>query len=96
MAISEGRRISVILDPGVDSALRRISVIKKQPVATLVRELLHEAEEALLVTADALELAVVSPKRAVEKMIRSFDQQMAEAHQGVFPLRRKPGRKPKG
>ena len=96
MAISQGRRISIILDPGVDEALRRISVFQKRPVATLVRELLESAEPALIATADALDLVKKSPERAVKNMIEHFDHSLAEAQQEVFPLRRKPGRKPKG
>ena len=96
MAISSGRRISVILDTSVDEALSRISAFTGQPVATLVREVLQEAEPAFKATADAFDLAKTNPQRAVRQMVGFFDDQMADAQQTVFPLRRKRGRKPKG
>lgn len=97
MAVANGlRRISVILDADVDASLSRVSKLRGVPVATLVREVLSEAEPAFKMTADALEVVQSNPQRAVKQMIRFFDDQVAEAHQEVFPLRRKRGRPRKG
>lgn len=96
MAIAAGRRIQVTVDPDVDAALSRIAAHQGRPIATLIREVLQEAQPAFQATADALDLAKSNPQRAVRQMVALFDDMQADAQQTVFPLRRKRGRKPKG
>ena len=84
------------IDPDVDSVLTRIAAHQGRPISALIREVLQEAQPAFQATADALDLVKTNPQRAVREMIGLFDQATAEAHQAVFPLRRKRGRKPKG
>lgn len=97
MAIAPGtRRIAVVLDPEVDRALTRVAKLQGRAVASVVREVLREAAPVFESMADALELARTSPARAVQRMVRTFDQAQAEAQQAVFPLRRKRGRPKKG
>lgn len=96
MAISEGRRIAVILDPDVDAALSAIAVGLRKPVASLVRSYLRDALPAFQVMAQALSVVAEGPERAVQMMVDHADQAVADVQQLVLPMRRKRGRKPKG
>lgn len=96
MAIAEGRRIAVILEPDIDASLRTIAGVTGQPVATVLRELLREAAPGLHAYAKVLAVAQESPKKAAAMMVREMDRQTVDLVQASLPLRAKRGRKPKG
>lgn len=85
-------RITISLDPHVEATLRSLSDVRRTPMATIIRELLVEAQPALAESTKLLKLAFTKPREAAERMARFAEEYAGSVAQGELPMARKAGR----
>lgn len=66
-------RITISLNPNVYATLKRMSALGKQPMASIVSELLESVHEPLMRTVAFLEAASEAPKQVRDGLRKSFE-----------------------
>lgn len=66
-------RITISLDPNVYATIKRMSELGKQPMASIVSEMLDTVHEPLMRTVAFLEAASEAPKQVRDGLRKSFE-----------------------
>lgn len=74
-------RITISLNPHVYATLKRMSQLGKQPMASIVSELLESVHEPLMRTVAFLEAASEAPKQVKDGLRKSFEKVERDLYQ---------------
>ena len=75
-------RITITLEPEQHEVLKRLSALQKQPMAAIVKDLMHEVTPVLSTMADALEVALRSGHQVRAQIRKSVE----EAGEEIMPI----------